>query len=426
MQVVAFALEKRMLFDVQYDVEVAGRPSMSACFAEAGKTDSSSVFNTGWDLRIDGSLTQHTALAFALAARISDYAACALTGGAGASHTEKPLLIAYLAAASAGTAGDGGLAWGCAGATAFLAGLVAAHRDSCFRAEDGLLEFQRDILTQIGAALGTTAAAGTAPEEVAKTEKISEDFAYILEGRGIKAARSCATHGGMSEAIVRGPLVDVGKDCVSFAALFEFFFGVGVIRVPVRVKLQRQLAIGALDLLLTRLAGDPKHFVVIAFYIAGQNGFKSFRVLVLRVARNLNHRGTKQAVLQLIAALQFFENLMIRNIGGFDHFDGLVKMRVEGFTLCRNRAQTHFQQCILQLLMDEFNPAAELGFLRRPGLQRALKAVEDRKQRLDRIRYCEFTEVLLLASGAFACILEFSLQAGETINQRVPFRLKFL
>jgi hypothetical protein len=43
------------------------------------------------------------------------------------------------------------------------------------------------------------------------------------------------------------------------------------------MKLQRQLAIGALDFLLVRFAGDPEHFVVVAFYVAGQNGSKSFR-----------------------------------------------------------------------------------------------------------------------------------------------------
>jgi hypothetical protein len=43
------------------------------------------------------------------------------------------------------------------------------------------------------------------------------------------------------------------------------------------MKLQRQLAIGALNFLLVGFAGNPKHFVVVAFYVAGQNSSKSFR-----------------------------------------------------------------------------------------------------------------------------------------------------
>jgi hypothetical protein len=43
------------------------------------------------------------------------------------------------------------------------------------------------------------------------------------------------------------------------------------------MKLQRQLAIGALDFLLGGGAGDAQHLIIVAFSGAGQNGFpKSF------------------------------------------------------------------------------------------------------------------------------------------------------
>jgi hypothetical protein len=82
----------------------------------------------------------------------------------------------------------------------------------------------------------------------------------------------------VSEAVVRGSLVRVRQDRVGLAAFLEFFFSVGVIWIAIRMKLQRQFAIGALDLLIVGFAGNPKHFVVVAFYVAGQNGFESFRV----------------------------------------------------------------------------------------------------------------------------------------------------
>ena len=82
----------------------------------------------------------------------------------------------------------------------------------------------------------------------------------------------------MSEAVVGGPFVSIRQDRVGFAAFFELLFGVGIVRIAIRMKLQRQLAVGALDLLLVGFAGNPKNFVIIAFYVAGQNGSKSFRI----------------------------------------------------------------------------------------------------------------------------------------------------
>jgi hypothetical protein len=279
-QVVAFALEKRMFLNVQYDVEVARRATMCARFSQSGETYARSVFHTGWDLRIYRPLTQHAAFAFALGTRISNHAAGALTGWTSTGHAEESLLIAHLAAASTRPAGDGSFACGRTRAAAILAGLVAADRNVGFRAEDGFLELQRDILPQIGAALGTAAAAGTAAEKIAESEEVSEDLAHVLEHRGIEATRSSTAHGGMSEAVVRGPLVRICQNGVGFAALFEFFFGGGIIRIAVRMKLQRKLAIGTFDFLLPGFAGNPEHFVVVAFYVAGQNGSKSFPVSV--------------------------------------------------------------------------------------------------------------------------------------------------
>jgi hypothetical protein len=154
---------------------------------------------------------------------------------------------------------------------------VAANGNVRFRAENRFFEFQRDIFTQIGTALGTAAPAGTASEEISEAEKVPENLADVLKNSGVEAARSPTAHGSVSEAVVCRPLVRVGKDRVGFAAFFEFLFCVGIIRVAIRMKLQRQPAIGALDLLLVSFAGNPENFVIVAFYVAGQNGSKSFR-----------------------------------------------------------------------------------------------------------------------------------------------------
>jgi hypothetical protein len=158
---------------------------------------------------------------------------------------------------------------------------MLTNRNVGFRAEHCLFEFQRDIFPQIGSALRPAAPAGTTAEKIAKAEKVAKDLADVLEDRGIKPARSATTHSGMSEAVVRRSLVCVGQDRVGFAAFLEFFFRIGVIRIAIRMKLQRQLAIGAFNLLIVGFALNPEYFVVVAFYVAGQNGFKSFRCLLI-------------------------------------------------------------------------------------------------------------------------------------------------
>ena len=61
---------------------------------------------------------------------------------------------------------------------------------------------------------------------------------------------------GMAKAIVGGALVGIHQDVVGFAELFEFLLGVRIVRILVRMKFDRELAIRALDLFLGRLARD--------------------------------------------------------------------------------------------------------------------------------------------------------------------------
>ena len=76
----------------------------------------------------------------------------------------------------------------------------------------------------------------------------------------------------MTKAVVRRTLFAVSENRVGFAALFELFFRVGIVGIAIGMVLQRQLAIGAFDLLIGCAPGYAQDFVVIAFYVAGQNG----------------------------------------------------------------------------------------------------------------------------------------------------------
>jgi hypothetical protein len=74
----------------------------------------------------------------------------------------------------------------------------------------------------------------------------------------------------MAKAVVGRALLLVAQNRIGFAALLEALLRRVVVRVAVRVILQRQLAVGALDLAIARRAGDPEYFVIIAFCFGSQ------------------------------------------------------------------------------------------------------------------------------------------------------------
>ncbi len=140
-------------------------------------------------------------------------------------------------------------------------------------AEDSFLKFQRKIFAQIGAALRAGAPAAALSEGVAETEEVAEDVMEVVEDGGIEAAKALtrsAAYAGMAEAIVARALFGVGEDGIGLAAFLEALFGFGIIGIAVGMKLQRELAVRALDLLVAGSAGDAKDLVVIAFYSSGQ------------------------------------------------------------------------------------------------------------------------------------------------------------
>jgi len=72
--------------------------------------------------------------------------------------------------------------------------------------------------------------------------------------------------GCVPKPVVCGALIRIHQDIVSFAQFLEFFLGVRVVRVFVRMKLYRELAIGAFDLLIGGASLNAQNFVVIAFF----------------------------------------------------------------------------------------------------------------------------------------------------------------
>src|SRR5207302_1288115 len=78
----------------------------------------------------------------------------------------------------------------------------------------------------------------------------AENFTENVERIVKPAAKTSALlKRGVTETVVGGALVRIHQDVVGLTELFEFFFGVGVIRIFIRMKLYRELAISAFDLL---------------------------------------------------------------------------------------------------------------------------------------------------------------------------------
>ena len=154
---------------------------------------------------------------------------------------------------------------------AVLAGFVAADSDFGLLAEYCFFEFKCDVLPQIGSALGSAAASRTTAKEISEAEEVAKNFADILEDRGIKPSRSRPAYRSVAETIVSGTLVCIREDGVGLAAFLEFLFRIGIVRIAVGMKLQRQFAIGALDFLVRGAARNPEYLVIIAFYVTSQN-----------------------------------------------------------------------------------------------------------------------------------------------------------
>jgi hypothetical protein len=256
MQVVSLARKKWVLLHMQHNVKIAGRAAMKSTFTETSKADTGSIFHARWDLGIDGFLPQNSSFTFASGTRISNHAARSLAGRTRPRNTEKSLLITHLPVAVASSASYRRFALGAAGTAAFFTSVMTPHVDCGVSAENCLFKFQRDVFAQIGAALGPSAGSSAAAKKIVDPEKIAEDFAEILNG-GFVTSASSATQPGVSIAIVGGTFIAVGQHGISLATLFELFFGVRVIRIAIRMKLQRELAVGALDLLLAGFADNP-------------------------------------------------------------------------------------------------------------------------------------------------------------------------
>ena len=105
---------------------------------------------------------------------------------------------------------------------------------------------------------------------------MSPKSAKIVGSNPARAGRRADAR--VAEPIVRRALVGVGEHRVRLRRLLELLLGVLVAGVAVGMVLERELAVGALDVLVGRVPRDAEHVVVVAlahalatFTIAGRS-----------------------------------------------------------------------------------------------------------------------------------------------------------
>jgi hypothetical protein len=129
--------------------------------------------------------------------------------------------------------------------------------------------FERDlqVVPQVGAAL-RAAAPSAAAENVAEAKQVAEVAEDVFEAgerRRVESARADArADARVTEPIVGGALVGIRQHRVRLGRLLELLLGSLVAGIAVRVVLQGQLPVRALDLGIARRALDAQHLVVVA------------------------------------------------------------------------------------------------------------------------------------------------------------------
>ena len=128
------------------------------------------------------------------------------------------------------------------------------------------LEFDFEIVAQVVAAPGArTRAAAAGAEKIAKD--VGENFLETLAE--IEAAESARTtlrslERGMPEAVILRAPLRIGENLVGLVEFLEAFLGVFVAGIAIGMKLNRETAVGFLQLDFAGATIDAEDFVIVA------------------------------------------------------------------------------------------------------------------------------------------------------------------
>ncbi len=236
----------------------------------------------------------------------------------GARHREEALLVAKLAGALALCAGFCLGAGRRTGSLAGLAGLFARNLDRRLCAGGRLLEGDLQIVAKVRAALRPAAPPPRA-EDVAEAERVAEpgeDVGKVREDRRVEPVSGRRRSRRRVRSDRRGARFSLSASTAyASAASLNRSSAVMIAGIAVRMELQRQLAIRALDLRLGGLPLDLEDLVVVALGHATPS---------LRTLRDLDHGRAQQALTEHVAAPELLDHFALAASLGRIVRDGLV------------------------------------------------------------------------------------------------------
>src|SRR5580704_5153837 len=208
------------------------------------------------------------ALAATLRARPPHDLAAPSALGTGAANLKEALLINHFAPPVAHWTGHQAIHFLGSAALAARAEIHARHLNFHAQSPDGVFERQFEVIAQIFAALRAVASAARAPcraaKQVAKGKQIAENIAEIGERGWIEALGPHTLEPLVTIAVIGGTLLGIAQDTIGLRRLFEPLLSILIVRIPVRMVLQGQFAVSALQPGVIALPAHAQYFVVVA------------------------------------------------------------------------------------------------------------------------------------------------------------------
>src|SRR6266853_5081593 len=175
---------------------------------------------------------------------------------------EESLLHAHLALTFAGRAGSRLRAGLGPRSLAGVAILVSRNANPGLGAARRLFQRDLQVVTQVGSAVYRRTTAAGLVEDI--PEDIAESVGEAREAGGPAASHARArVDSRVAKTVIGRALAGVGQDFVRLFCLLEKLFGLGVIRVAIRMMLHCEASIRFLDGLLVGVAVDAQYFVVV-------------------------------------------------------------------------------------------------------------------------------------------------------------------
>ena len=215
----------------------------------------------------------------ALVAGMRNVLAGSVAARTGLLNLEEAGAGADITAAVTGRAGFYLRALFCTGSAAGCALAPGGNLNLCLIAFCGLFKRDIEVINQIFTAEHLLILSGAAG--VSSAENLGENIAHIAELRCIKTSEPAESAGTgaagaavecrTAVAVICRTLLLVLQHFIGFAYLFEFFFGMLVPFVAVRVILHRHAAITFLDLFLSSSTGDSQYLVIIKIFFVSHS-----------------------------------------------------------------------------------------------------------------------------------------------------------